>query len=382
MSVQVTSLEVREGSQELAARARELGPALAARAASLDEGDAFVAEAYAELKAAGLLEAGVPVELGGGGAGLADLCAMLRELAQHCSSTALAFAMHTHLVATAAWRWRVQHAPVEGLLRRVAAERLVLLSTGGADWLEGSGTARPAEGGYVVDARKSFVSGAPAGDLLLTTAVLDDPGAGPTILHFPVSMRAQGVRVEPTWRAHGMRATGSHDVVLESVFVPAASVGIRRPRGRWDPALYVVAMVALPLIYAVYLGVAEAAREVALRLARRRPPGGPLLATLGELEDELRVARLAHADMVAAGEWSSPGVDTTCRVLQGRSLVGRATRAVLDLAMEVGGGRAYFRDAGLERLLRDVQASRYHPVPDAAQREFAARVALGLPVDG
>ena len=112
----------------------------------------------------------------------ADLAGMLRTLAHHCSSTALALSMHTHLVATAAWRWRHQRAPVEPLLKRVAAEEIVLISTGGADWLQGSATAIRTEGGYRVTGRKIFCSGAPAGALMLTTAVYDDPAEGPTVL--------------------------------------------------------------------------------------------------------------------------------------------------------------------------------------------------------
>ena len=61
-----------------------------------------------------------------------------------------------------AWRWRHrQVAAVEPLLRRIAAERLILLSSGGSDWIGGSGSARRVEGGHRVTARKVFTSGAP-----------------------------------------------------------------------------------------------------------------------------------------------------------------------------------------------------------------------------
>jgi alkylation response protein AidB-like acyl-CoA dehydrogenase len=86
--------------------AREVGPRFAARAAAHDAGDVFVAENYRDLRERRVLSAGVPAELGGGGATHADLCAMLRLLAQYCGSTALALAMHTHQVAIPAWRWR------------------------------------------------------------------------------------------------------------------------------------------------------------------------------------------------------------------------------------------------------------------------------------
>ena len=74
---------------------------------------------------------------------------MLRILGQHCGSTALAFSMHTHQVAIPAWRWKVQKAaPVEPLLKRIAAERIFLLSSGGSDWIGGSGKAEKVDGGY------------------------------------------------------------------------------------------------------------------------------------------------------------------------------------------------------------------------------------------
>jgi acyl-CoA dehydrogenase len=77
------------------------------------------------MKARGLVAAGVPDEVGGGGRSHAELGDVLRQIAQHGGSTALAFSMHTHQVATNAWRWRHQKAPVDGLLRlREGAQRV------------------------------------------------------------------------------------------------------------------------------------------------------------------------------------------------------------------------------------------------------------------
>src|SRR5262249_62307987 len=52
---------------------RELGPAFAARAAAHDGDDSFVADNYKDLRARRLFSAGVPAELGGGGAPPAGL---------------------------------------------------------------------------------------------------------------------------------------------------------------------------------------------------------------------------------------------------------------------------------------------------------------------
>src|SRR5688500_11173013 len=141
--------------------AKELGPIFARRATDATDEDQFVAENFTLLKSSGLVDAGVPKELGGAGASIDELATMLRTIAHHCGSTALAFSMHTHQVAIPAWRWTHQKvAAVEPLLKRIAQEKIVLLSSGGSDWIAGSGKAEKVEGGYKITARKIFSSGA------------------------------------------------------------------------------------------------------------------------------------------------------------------------------------------------------------------------------
>src|SRR5688572_11919603 len=361
---------------------RELGAGFSGRAAAHDADDRFVAENYVELKAARVFSAGVPAALGGGGASHPELCAMLRELAHACGSTALALSMHTHLLAAVVWRWQQGH-PVEGLLRRVADEQLVLVSTGASDWLESSGTAVRAEGGYRVTGRKSFGSGSPAGSLLVTSAVYEDPADGPTVLHFPVPMAAEGVTVLDNWRTMGMRATGSNDVVLEKVFVPEAAVSLRRPKGKWHPFYNVVATVAMPLIMNVYLGVAEAACDLALGAARKKAarssdPNAPYM--IGEMDNLLVTAQLAVQGMVdlCADYAFQPTVQTANAVFIRKSIAARACIDAAEKAMEVAGGGAFFRSVGLERLLRDVHGAQFHPLQEKRQHLFSGRVALGL----
>src|SRR5688500_17284122 len=135
--------------------AEELGKTFATRAEQCDETDSFVAENFAMLRSSSLLEAGVPRELGGSGAGIDELAEMLHILARHCGSTALAFSMHTHQVAIPAWRWRHQNfKAAEPLLKRIAAEKIILLSSGGSDWIAGAGRAADAVDGYTMTSRK------------------------------------------------------------------------------------------------------------------------------------------------------------------------------------------------------------------------------------
>ncbi len=371
-----------QGATDLVSVVRDLGSKFAARAAGFDETDEFVAENYQALKEAGLVEAGVPKEFGGGGHDVAELAAMLRELARHCSSTALAFAMHTHQVAIPAWRWVNQKAaPVEPLLKRIAAEKIIMLSSGGSDWIAGSGKAEKVEGGFKINARKVFSSGAPVGNLLMTTAVWEGDGSGPQVLHFGIPMNSPNVKIIPVWKTLGMRGTGSHDILIDGHVVPDAGVALKRKAGEWHPLFQIISTIAFPLIYGVYLGVAEGARDIAIDLAKKRRPDSHVTALVGQMETELRAAQMAHAHMVATALQNKPGAESVNEVMIGRNLVARHAIAAVEFAMEAAGGAGFYRAAGLERRFRDIQGARYHPLQTGPQAEYAGSMALGLPTD-
>jgi acyl-CoA dehydrogenase len=144
----------------------------------------------------------------------------------------------------------------------------------------------------------------------------------------------------------------------------------------------VVATLALPLIYAVYVGIAEGARALAIRQAAGRAHAADTLEQVGRMENELAIARMALRQMIDAAACGRVGSETTNEVLIGRAVVGPAAIRTVEIAMEVASGAGFYRNLGLERLFRDVQGARYHPVRGNAQLLFAARVALGLDVNG
>jgi alkylation response protein AidB-like acyl-CoA dehydrogenase len=236
------------------------------------------------------------------------------------------------------------------------------------------------DGGYRVTARKRFASGAPASDLLMTSAVFADPEGGPTVLHFPVPLTAPGVRLEDTWHTLGMRATGSHDLVLDGVSVPEGVVSLRRPRGEWHAFFNVICACALPLIMAVYLGVAEEAAALALDAARQKADDPTVPDLLGELEGTLVTARMAVQGMFDLNQdyAFAPVVETANAVLVRKTIAARVCVETVEQAMAVVGGGAFYRRHGIERLLRDVHGAPFHPLPEKRQHRFSGRLALGL----
>jgi acyl-CoA dehydrogenase len=290
--------------------------------------------------------------------------------------------MHSHIVAVAAWRWRNEKAPTDGLLKRIAAENLICISSGGSDWLKSAGVATKVEGGYRIKARKIFSSGSPMGDLLVTSSVTEDPQTGPTVLHFAVPFKAEGVKIHDTWRVMGMRGTGSNDVELNDVFVADAAISGRRPQDKWHPLFHAISMLAFPIIYSAYMGVADGARAKALEVARKKSGDDASAYLAGEMENAHAAAEIAWADMIQIADTTKPGPETTSRQMIRRTLVARHAIQTVERAMELAGGAAFYRNMGLERAFRDVQAARFHPLQEKPQLRYTGRLALGLDIDG
>lgn len=362
-------------------RAERAGADLATGVAARDRTGDLPAEVVDRLRHAGLTTMLVPAEVGGGGASHAETGAALRALAAHDPATAVTLAMHTHLVAQQVWRHH-QGLDASAVFAKVL-DGAFLVSTGASDWLGSSGTATRVDGGYRVTARKSPASGCEVGQVAVTSVRWDDGPDGSQVLHCSIPLSAEGVSVEHTWDTLGLRATGSHTIVFDDVFVPDAAVPLVRPADVWHPIWTVVVAAALPLIMAAYVGIADAAVEAARALCDGRDDPATL-QLLGELVNAHVTAEDGLAGMFAAASdlRFSPEDELAARVLARKTVVADAAIATVRLAVEAVGGRAYGRTSELERLFRDVQGARFHPLPRGRQLQLTGRVALGLaPVD-
>jgi alkylation response protein AidB-like acyl-CoA dehydrogenase len=358
--------------------ADELGPIFAERAATFDAEDRFVAENYVQLKERKVFSMLVPEDLGGGGATHSELCQLLRELGRHCASTALALSMHQHLVAATVFRHK-KGQPGTKLLERVAANQTVLVSTGATDWIDSNGSAKPVDGGYRVSGRKVFGSGGPAADMLITSFRADEEPEGPSVIHCPVPLNADGVSRMDDWHTLGMRGTGSHSVVLKDVFVSTDVVALKRPQGQWHATWDVVLGVAPPIYMAPYLGLAQAAAEHARAHVQKQSNVATVIG-LGQLENALTTAELAWADMLRlAGDCDFvPSLDNSNAQLVRKTILTNAVKETVERAVELAGGAAFFCRLPFERLWRDAQAAHYHPLPEKKQHVFTGRYRLGL----
>jgi alkylation response protein AidB-like acyl-CoA dehydrogenase len=208
----------------------------------------------------------------------------------------------------------------------------------------------------------------------------------------------------------GMRASGSHDLVLRGVRVPASALLSRRPygggRGKGDgealpaepsgtpsaPAAWSANL--LPegagwalLVPAVYLGIATAARNEAVSFARERKPqplGGKSIGELPAIQRLLGEIEVALAESRAvlfgtAEAWiEAPERRGTLAPLLAAAKYVATNRAVevTDKAMRVVGGAGLAHAQPVQRYYRDVRAGLHHPPMDDVALTTLARAAL------
>ncbi|MFE6858111.1 acyl-CoA dehydrogenase family protein [Nocardia sp. NPDC057668] len=358
------------------ATATAVGATLSAGVAERDRTGEFTTEAYDLLRSSGLSAALVPVEFGGGGVSHREMGEILRVLGRHDPSTAVAFAMHTHLVAAQVWRHK-HGIDASAVFGKVVAGAF-LVSTGASDWVDSNGHAVKVDGGYRVTARKAPASGCEAGTIAVSSIRWEDSPEGPRVLHFAVPLSADGVRIEKSWDTLGLRASGSHTVVFDDVFVPDAAVSLNRPATGWPPVLNVVIGAAMPLVMAAYLGIADRAVETVTELLAGRTDAHTV-GSAGEMMNAYTTAvDVIEAMFTASDNLNFDNTDAgAARILSRKTVSADKLIETVRLAIETIGGAGYSRGLPLEMWYRDIHGCLFHPLPRAKQLRFTGHVLLG-----
>jgi acyl-CoA dehydrogenase len=346
-------------------------------AAAADANGELDPRPYEQLRDLGITSAMVPTEAGGAGATHAEIGQVLRALATGDPAVAVTLSMHSHLLAFQVWRHK--HGQDASAVFGKVLDGALLVSTGAADWVSSNGTTKKVDGGFRVSARKAPASGCEIGTIMVSSFRWEDAPEGPSVIHCAVPFSAEGVSIDKTWDTLGLRATGSHTIVLDDVFVPEAAVSLIRPADVWHPVWNGVVGAALPLISAAYLGIADRAVELAIGAAT-----GSEDPTQFQLVGEMLNARTTAADSVNAMFTAADNLEFANTDEIAASTFSRKTIAAqniiqtVEMARELVGGASFQRSHEMERLLRDAHGVVFHPLPAHRQAQFTGRIALGL----
>ncbi len=362
---------------------------IAGRAPGYDAANAFCAEDLDELRAAGYLRIGVPVEQGGSGLGLRATAEVQRTLAQAAPATALGLGMHQVWVQAARSVTARGGAFLQAVTDHAADDHLLAfgVSEPGNDAVlfDSSTTAEPdGDGGYRFTGTKVSTSLAPAWDVLSVFGK-DTSGPEPRLVHGFLLRSDGGVEHLDDWDTLGMRATQSRTTRLRAAHVPAERIVRVLPVGpTQDPLVFGIFAAFELLVASVYVGIAERAIALAAEAVAART------ASDGTPRSQDPDVRRTVADLRGAVDAVTLQVDTLTRSVDEQDdlgvrwfplLVGTKARAVdtarhvVDEAMRVVGGSAFRSTSELARLARDVRAGQYHPsTRDSAARTIAASV--------
>jgi 3-hydroxy-9,10-secoandrosta-1,3,5(10)-triene-9,17-dione monooxygenase len=383
------AIDAAEQRTELVEAARSVVPVLRRNAELADRDSRLTAEATTALRTAGLFRLGAPKMFGGHEAGLVATLDVTSTVGLGCASSAWVLAL-THATShIAAGFGPVAREEVWG----AGTDFGMCGSFTGHDL-----TARKVDGGQVVSGRWPMASGAyQAGWAAVGIGIGDEQGED--VDRGVALIPTTALEIDDTWDMAGMRGTGSHTLVADSVFIPdhrlrrfAAVLG--GPAEAVEP-LYRVPLGSMPLmLVGPMLGSAQAAFDLVMeKVAAGKPMAmsnyGRLadppsvqaaLADAATFIDTARLHLYRSADMLDATAASGGAVDPLARA-RVRMDAGHASaclRSAMELLLTVGGASSMAVVNPLQRHWRDLEtAARQPTINSGLSREIYGRAIVG-----
>jgi alkylation response protein AidB-like acyl-CoA dehydrogenase len=366
------------------------------RAPMYDRENRFFDEDWDELRESGYLLAAVPTEFGGAGLGLDAIARLQGQLAYHAPATAVAVNMHLYWTGVAADLLKAGDTSMRWVLEKAAQGEVfaAIHGEGGNDIpvLLSSSKAEKVPGGYEITGHKIFGSLSPVWTLAGFHAMDTSDPANPKIVHGFLPRSAEGYEIKETWDTLGMRATQSHDTVLDRAFVADENIVLVCPAGFAGAGLFQVAIFAWALMgfATVYHGAARRAFDITVEKMPKRTSVALTnsMAHHPEVQhnvSEMRIALDASEALLekVVSDWTNgvPHADWPVRIVGARHFIINQSYDVVDRAMDLSGGSAVFKTNRLEQIFRDVRMGRFHPGNTLLAHELVAKLCLGLNPD-
>ena len=217
--------------------------------------------------------------------------------------------------------------------------------------------ARRVQGGYVIDGAKDFITSGKIGGQVIVFARAEGSAGKAGISAFVVPTTTAGYAVARVEEKMGQRASDTCSLTFEAMEVPeAARIGA-------EGEGYRIALASLETgrigIAAQSVGMAQAALDKALAYARERKTFGVRIFDhqavgfrLADLATQLEAARLM---VLNAARMKDAGLPCLTEAAMAKLFASEAAERIVSGALQTFGGLGYLRDAGIERIARDVR---------------------------
>nr|WP_241022324.1 flavin-dependent monooxygenase [Burkholderia sp. Ac-20353] len=358
----------------LIARAEELAPALAGRAAQAEAQGRIPAETVADLQAAGFFKVLQPKRYGGHELDPQTFFDIQMALARGCMSTAWVYGV------VGVHNWQLALFDKQAQQDVWGDDPATLI----ASTYMPVGRVTPVDGGFRLSGHWKFSSGSELCDWVFLGALVPPAKAGEPPEYRTFLLPKRDYRIERDWDVLGLRATGSHDIVVDDVFVPAyrthkavdgmmgTSPGLAindAPLFRLPFAQIFVRAVCTSCIGALQGALDDFTSYAATRISTNSgtkttddPGAQGACANAAVAIDEMRVLlRRNFAELMAAAN-GGPAVSIERRVhfrYQSAQVAERCAQAANALLRYAGGNGIYHRNPLVRRFL-DLHAARAH----------------------
>lgn len=343
------------------------------RAQYYDENGEFPFENFEQLREIDYPALTVPKKYGGLEISLFELVRLQETIAKYDGSTALSIGWHMgitkHLGETNVWDEIIYESFAKDVLKRGA-----LINNAATEPATGSPTrggrpetvAKETEDGWIINGRKTFTTLSPVLDYFVVSASIDE---SEMVGNFLIRRELAGVSIDETWDSIAMKATGSHDLILENVQLEKEDLvqNVSREKRAQGWLLH---------IPACYLGIAKAAQREALQFATSYSPNSMKEGTIADFPSvrerigkmELFILESSTLLYSIAKEWDESNEQQREEMgyklgAAKLSVVNHALQ-VVDLAMRIVGARSLSAKSPLQRYYRDVRAGLHNPPMD------------------
>ena len=373
------------------ARARDLGPALAAAAASIEREQRLPEALQQALHGSRLLRMLLPRSVGGDQIDPALYCQAVEEIARHDASVAWIVFVANSAALIAAFL-------DQDVARTIFADPHTVVAWGPPNTTR----ALAVDGGYLLNGTWDFASGCRHANWMGAHCHVSEVDGSlrlnrqghPTIrtLLFP----AARATVLDSWNVIGLRGTGSDSYRVSNLFVPEAfsttreDPSLRRERG----PLYAFTMQGLYAtgVAAVALGTARAMLEAFLDLATRKSPRGlsrladnaVVQGEVGRAQAKLEAARAYLLETLASVYAQAHEIEPIALADRARVRLAsiNAIHAAVDVAYfcyRAAGVDAIFAGSPYERRFRDIHTLSQQIQSRGAHFEAVGQILLGQP---
>ncbi|OGX41968.1 MAG: acyl-CoA dehydrogenase [Omnitrophica WOR_2 bacterium RIFCSPLOWO2_02_FULL_45_28] len=347
-------------------------------AAEYDKSEEFPRDIIKLIADSDLFAVFVPVEYGGTGGGVLDLCLATEELSRACGGIAVCYAASAlgtfPIVLFGSDEQKKKYLPDLAKGKTIAAFGITEPEAG-SDASAIRTTAVKKGDHYILNGTKHFITNGGEAGVYTIIAMTDRTRGARGASAFIVEKGAPGFTFGKKEEKMGIRASMTNELIFTDCKVPKENLIAREGMG------FIVTMktfdMSRPGVAAQALGIAQGALELAVKYAKERKQFGKsissfqgiqwMLADMATKVEASRAIIYATARMVDSGNTNVAKESAMAKLFASDTAMQVTTDAV-----QILGGYGYMRDYPAEKFMRDAKITQIYEGTNQIQRNIIA----------